>query len=53
MEFNPRGEEVWMSVRDEDRVDIYNTRTLGKISDLTALKPSGIFMTYRAHHIGL
>lgn len=53
MEFTPRGEEVWISVRDEDRVDIYDTESLQRISSLSADKPSGIFFTSRAHKIGL
>lgn len=53
MEFTPRGEQVWLSVRDEDRVEIYDTRTLEKLSDLPADKPSGIFLTDRANRIGL
>ena len=28
LEFTPRGEAVWISVRDEDRIDIYDTATL-------------------------
>lgn len=53
MEFTPRGEQVWLSVRDEDRVEIYDTRTLERIGTLHADKPSGIFLTARAHRIGL
>jgi len=53
MEFEPRGEEVWMSVRDEDRVDIYDTRTLKLKNSIPATKPSGIFLTARAQRIGL
>lgn len=53
MEFTPRGEAVWVSVRDEDTVKIYNTATYEEISALKALKPSGIFFTSRAHKIGL
>ena len=53
MEFTPRGEHVWMSVRDEDRVDIYDTETLEKLRSIPADKPSGIFFTSRAHKIGL
>jgi len=40
MEFEPRGEEVWLSVRDEN-------------SSMPANKPSGIFFSARAHRIGL
>ncbi len=53
MEFTPRGEHIWLSVRDEDRVDVYDTTTLQRIASLPALKPSGIFFTARAHRIGL
>lgn len=53
MEFTPRGEEVWVSSRDSDRVTIYNTRTLEEVATLPAQKPSGIFFTNRAHQLGL
>ncbi len=53
MEFTPRGENVWVSVRDEDRVDIFDTRTFSRLETLNADKPSGIFFTARAHRIGL
>ena len=53
MEFTPRGEEVWVSVRDEDRVDVYDTDTFNKLAQITVDKPSGIFFTHRAHKIGL
>ena len=53
MEFTPRGEEVWISVRDADEVQVYDTRTLELTHRLPVDKPSGIFFTARAHHIGL
>ena len=53
MEFEPRGEEVWMSVRDENRVEVYDTRSFKKRASIPATKPSGIFFTARAHRIGL
>ena len=53
MEFTPRGEQVWISVRDEDMVKIYDTRTLEQIASLKIDKPSGIFFTSRAHQTGL
>ncbi len=53
MEFEPRGEEVWLSVRDEDRVEVYDTSTFERKAALPARKPSGIFFTARAHRIGL
>ncbi|MBF0340563.1 MAG: protein nirF [Magnetococcales bacterium] len=53
MEFTPRGEHLWLSVRDADRVDVYHTGTFERLATLPALKPSGIFFTNRAHKIGL
>ncbi|MDH3335590.1 MAG: protein nirF [Rhodospirillaceae bacterium] len=53
MEFTPRGEQVWISVRDRNVVEIYDTRTLEKISELPANTPSGIFLTARAAKTGL
>jgi protein NirF len=52
MEFTPRGENVWLSVRDENRVDIYDTETLERVTSLPVDKPSGIFFTARAQRIG-
>jgi protein NirF len=53
MEFTPRGHEVWISVRDAGRVDIYDTRTFQKLGEIPAETPSGIFFTARAHRTGL
>ena len=53
MEFEPRGEEVWMSVRDRDELHVYDTATFARRATLPAAKPSGIFMTARAARIGL
>ena len=53
MEFTPRGEQVWMSVRDENRVDVYDTDSFERAASLPADKPSGIFFTSRPHRIGL
>jgi protein NirF len=52
LEFTPRGEHVWISVRDADRVDVLETRTFTRIASLPAEKPSGIFFSARAHRIG-
>lgn len=52
MEFTPRGEAVWVSARDDNRVLIYDTRTLEKIGEFAAEAPSGIFFTSRAQRIG-
>ncbi|MBK4722979.1 protein nirF [Azospirillum sp. YIM DDC1] len=53
LEFTPRGEQVWMSVRDLDTVKVYDTGSLKEVGTLPADKPSGIFFTSRAHRIGL
>ncbi|MCW9034826.1 MAG: protein nirF [Rhodospirillales bacterium] len=53
MEFTPRGDKVWMSVRDANRVDIYDTSTFERLGHFEAKRPSGIFFTNRAHKIGL
>ena len=53
MEFAPRGAEVWISARDDNRVMIYDTRTFGVVGEIAAASPSGIFFTARAHRIGL
>ena len=53
MEFTPRGHQVWVSVRDLDKVIVYDTRTFEKIGEIDAASPSGIFFTARAHKTGL
>ncbi len=53
MEFEPRGEEVWLSVRDKNKVQVYDTRDFSVKAELFADTPSGIFFSYRAHRIGL
>ena len=53
LEFEPRGEEIWISVRDEDRVEVYDTQTFARLTSIPANKPSGIFLTDRAFRIGL
>lgn len=53
MEFTPRGEQVWISVRDENRLNLYDTDSFRLLKTLPAESPSGIFFTDRAHRIGL
>ncbi|MCU0934173.1 MAG: protein nirF, partial [Thiobacillaceae bacterium] len=53
MEFTPRGEHVWISVRDENRVEIYDTASFRKLGEIPAAAPSGIFFSSRAHRMGL
>ncbi len=52
MEFAPRGENVWLSARDDNKVVIYNTETFAKLGEIPADSPSGIFFTSRAARIG-
>ncbi|MEH7828770.1 cytochrome D1 domain-containing protein [Gemmobacter denitrificans] len=53
MEFAPRGAEVWISARDDNKVLVYDTRTREKLAEIDAVAPSGIFFTARAHQTGL
>ncbi|NRT55001.1 cytochrome D1 domain-containing protein [Sphaerotilus uruguayifluvii] len=52
MEFTPRGESVWISARDDDRVAVLDTMTLRTQAELTLPAPSGIFFTSRAARLG-
>ncbi len=52
MEFTPRGDQAWVSVRDENRVDVYDTRRLERIASIPADSPSGIFLTARSGRLG-
>ena len=52
MEFTPRGENVWLSARDDNKVLIYDTATFTRIGEIAADSPSGIFFTARANRIG-
>lgn len=52
MEFTPRGENVWISARDDNKVLIYDTATFSGIGEFAAKSPSGIFFTTRANRIG-
>ena len=53
MEFEPRGEEIWLSIRDDNQLLVLDTATLEETARMAARKPSGIFLTSRAHQIGL
>ena len=52
MEFSPRGEAVWISAREDNKVVVYDTQTFAKRAELPAASPSGIFFTSRAARIG-
>ncbi len=53
MEFTPRGEHVWISVRDAHLIKVYDTASYRQLAEIPADSPSGIFFTYRAHRFGL
>ncbi len=52
MEFTPKGEAVWISVRDANRIDIVDTDTFETVGSIEAEAPSGIFFTARANRLG-
>ena len=52
LEFTPKGDQVWISARDDDRVRIYDPRTLADLGSIAAEKPSGIFFSARGNRLG-
>jgi protein NirF len=52
LEFTPRGEQVWISSRDDDRVTVYDTQSYAELARLPAHNPSGIFLAARAFRTG-
>jgi len=52
LEFTPRGEAVWLSARDDNKVLIYATEDFRPLGEIPAASPSGIFFTPRAYRIG-
>jgi protein NirF len=52
MEFTPRGEHIWLSARDDNKVLIYDTASFTRLGEIPADSPSGIFFASRAHRIG-
>jgi len=52
LEFTAKGEQVWISARDDNRVIVYDTQTLKPVAELPAQSPSGIFFTSRAARFG-
>ena len=52
LEFTPRGEQAWISSRDDDAVVVYDTASFAETARLHAEKPSGIFLTSRAAMTG-
>jgi len=52
LEFQPRGGEVWLSARDDNRVSVINTDSFDTLASFAIDAPSGIFFTTRAARIG-
>jgi protein NirF len=52
MEFTARGEQVWVSSRDDDVVIVYDPASFAELARIRAEKPSGIFFTSRAFMTG-
>lgn len=52
LEFTPRGESVWISSRDDDRVSVIDTHSFATLATLPVAAPSGIFFTSRAARMG-
>jgi len=52
MEFTPRGEAVWISSRDANRVSVVDTESFTTRATLEVDAPSGIFFTSRAARMG-
>ncbi|TAK85064.1 MAG: protein nirF [Betaproteobacteria bacterium] len=52
IEFTPRGEQGWVSSRDDNVVVVYDTASLKELARLPSQNPSGIFMTSRAAMTG-
>ena len=52
LEFTPRGEQAWISSRDDNAVAVYDTASYAELARLPAANPSGIFLTSRAAQVG-
>jgi protein NirF len=52
LEFTPRGEQAWVSSRDDDAVVVYDTASFAETARLAAESPSGIFLSARAAMTG-
>jgi len=52
MAFTPRGEAVWISARDDNKVSVYDTHNFKRLDSLDIQHPSGVFFTHRSGRIG-
>jgi len=52
-QFTPKGEAVYISIREEDKVAVYDTDSFKLLKEFPVHKPSGIFSSDRASKFGL
>ena len=52
MEFTPRGEQAWISSRDDGAVVVYDGASFAELARLAAESPSGIFLSSRGAMTG-
>lgn len=52
-QFTAKGEAVYISLMDDNKVVVYDTYTFEKIKEFPAESPSGIFFAYRANRFGM
>ncbi|MCP6696051.1 MULTISPECIES: cytochrome D1 domain-containing protein [Pseudomonas] len=52
MEFTARGDQLWLSVRDGNQVQVWDPYSLKRLATLPAAAPSGIFFSSRAQQMG-
>lgn len=52
LEFTPRGEQAWISSRDDGAVVVYDGASFDELARLPAESPSGIFLTSRGAMTG-
>ncbi|KMT52713.1 cytochrome D1 domain-containing protein [Pseudomonas fildesensis] len=52
MEFTGRGEQLWLSVRDGEQLQVWDPYRLTLLKTLPAQSPSGIFFSIRAQKMG-
>lgn len=52
LEFSAKGEQAWVSARDDNAVLVFDTASQRLLETLPARSPSGIFFTQRAFRMG-
>ncbi|MGE5826198.1 MAG: cytochrome D1 domain-containing protein [Bacteroidota bacterium] len=52
MEFTPRGDQVWISSRDDNVVRVYDPASFAELAQLNAAHPSGVLLGTRAFATG-